>query len=766
MRRVNIGALAIAVISLFSTAAGAQGLLVSHDHHPLPRPFIRPRPTPPPSSYKIKQVEANIRINDQVARVQVSQTFVNTGSRQMQVSFLFPLPYDGAIDRMTLLVDGKEYPAKLLGAKEARSIYEGYVRRNQDPALLEWMGSGMFQTSVFPIPAGAERKVTLHYNQVLRKDHGLTDFLFPLSTAKYTSHAVDKIDVRVTVESTEDIKNIYSPTHAIKIERPDDRHAVIHYSGKNEIPTSDFRLFYDVGRGKLGTSVVSYRPNDKEDGFYLLLATPQIEHADSERVEKTVVFVIDRSGSMSGKKIEQAREAAKFVLNNLREGDLFNIVVYDSTVEAFAPELQRFTDETRKTALGFVAGIHAGGSTNIDAALARTLGMLKDSSRPSYVLFMTDGLPTAGETGEAKIVLNASQHNGAAARMINFGVGFDVNSRLLDRLARANHGQSLYVRPDEDIESHVSHLYDKISAPVLSDVKVVFELDTLKSEDGPAVNRVLPTQMSDLFAGEQLVMVGRYRSPGAAKVTVSGRVGDEIQKFDFTADLVSKSPDDSFAFVEKIWAMRRIGEIIDQLDLKGKNDELIKELVKLSTRHGILTPYTSFLADDTATISDLAASNRADRGITRRATESLGRLNESAGRSGFIQRNLKNNLQLADKPARLSARGRLSFGGSADGAVSGPALRSLDSGEELNISSLRQTGKDTIYKRGKVWYANEAADVDLSKETSNVKVLKQFSKEYFDLVSKNTAAENKLLATQQAGEILVVKFRGEFFRIE
>ena len=155
---------------LLAASVSAQGVLIVIDR-PLPRPIISPMPLPvPPATYKIKELVVNARITDQVARVQVSQSFVNTGSRQMEVTFVFPLPYDGAIDSLTLLVDGKEFPAKLLAAEEARGIYEGFMRRNQDPALLEWIGTGMFKTSVFPVPAGAERTVTLSYSQLLRKD--------------------------------------------------------------------------------------------------------------------------------------------------------------------------------------------------------------------------------------------------------------------------------------------------------------------------------------------------------------------------------------------------------------------------------------------------------------------------------------------------------------------------------------------------------------------------------------------------------------------
>src|SRR5574340_878395 len=233
--------ISIATLLLFlsPTLGLAQGFLIVEDpneHVRLPRPIIiiwpphhhpipHPVPPPPSMSYKIKELGVDVRLIDQVAKVQVSQTFVNTGSRPMEVAFVFPLPYDGAIEQMTLMIDGREYPAKLLDAKEARRMYEEIVRRNRDPALLEWMGTGLFRTSVFPVPAGAKRTVSLRYAQLCRKQEGLTDFLFPLSTAKYTSEAVEKVEIRATIESQEEIKNVYSPSHNVEIQRPDERHA-------------------------------------------------------------------------------------------------------------------------------------------------------------------------------------------------------------------------------------------------------------------------------------------------------------------------------------------------------------------------------------------------------------------------------------------------------------------------------------------------------------------------------------------------------------
>jgi Ca-activated chloride channel family protein len=747
------------VVALAPAIAAAQGMLIVTDPdqavrlprpiiiyppYPWPHPRPIPIPPPPPATYKIKELEVQARLVGQVAQVQVSQAFENTGSRQLEVSFVFPLPYDGAIEQMTLLIDGKEYPAKLLDASEARRLYEEIVRKNRDPALLEWMGTGLFKTSVFPVPPGAKRTVSLRYSQLCRKQEGLTDFLFPLSTAKYTSHAVEQVSIRATIESQEEIKNVYSPTHAIEIKRPDDRHATVTYTSKNEVPTADFRLFYDVGKGKVSTRVLSYRPDKEDEGFFLLLASPEIKAPDAERPAKTVVFVLDRSGSMSGKKIEQVRSALKDVLNKLRKGDLFNIVAYDSQVEAFRPELQRFDEETRKAALGFVEGIYAGGSTNIDGALRTALGQLQDSSRPNYVIFLTDGLPTAGETSEMKIVANAKESNRVHARVFTFGVGYDVNARLLEKLVRENFGQSEYLRPDEDIEERVGRLYNRIESPVLTGVHIEFALDEKKTEEGKAINRVYPKDPFDLFAGEQLVVVGRYKKWGAAKVIVSGAIGGRQQHFDFPAELVEKSKDDTNGFIERLWAVRRVGEILDELDLKGKNEELVKELVGLATRHGILTPYTSFLADERANVRDMAAN------VTH-AADRLRALNVVTGEAGVAQRQMRAAFQGAAQaapagaaPLFSSSANSIGKGGRAGGyggakpvtagSLSGVHFaKEAEKEAEAAQQNVRNVGNRTFFRRDNQW-----VDSQVTKEQeSKAQRIKQFSDDYFALARRH-----------------------------
>jgi Ca-activated chloride channel homolog len=759
-QRATLILVAATLAVAIATPTFGQGMLI--DVRPghrfrLPRPIWPPRPEPQTSSYKIESLEVNAKLADTMARVQVSQTFKNTGSGQLEACFVFPLPYDGAIDQLTLLVNGKEYAAKLLSKEEARKRYEEIVRTNRDPALLEWVGTGMFQTSVFPIPAGECRTVTLRYTQLCRRSHGLTDFIFPLSTAKFTDGTLDKLSVRVSIDSPADIKNVYSPSHDVEIDRSDDddRRAVVKFDAKKTIPTDDFRLFYDTGKKQVAASVVSYRPDKDEDGYFLLLATPQIkapEDEEDERTAKTVIFVVDRSGSMSGEKMDQAKEALKFVLNNLRKGDTFNIVAYDSEIETFRPELEKFNDETRSAATGFVNGLFAGGSTNIDGALDRALDMLKDDDRPTYVIFLTDGLPTVGETGEAAIVKHASKNNNDRARLFPFGVGYDVNSRLLDRLARENHGQSEYVRPEEDIEDSVSKLYRRIGAPVMTDVQLAVDVEDAKESDGPVVTRVYPSGKFDLFAGDQAVLVGRYRTPGDAKVKLTGTVGGEEQEFDFPADLVDDSDDDTNAFVAKLWATRRVGEIIDELDLKGRNEELVKELVDLATKHGILTPYTSFLADESAPAHDQAS-------LYRGAEVQLRVLSEAEGDYGFRQREAKAAFQYARRPAAAGGfGGAVSGAPAASGALGSESLERLsetagrgvtyyDAAQDEHVVSANciVVGRKTFFRRGEQWVDSSMTEA----EQKAAKRIERYSREYFDLVERHGKHVAQYLAIEE-----------------
>jgi Ca-activated chloride channel family protein len=390
--------------------------------------------------------------------------------------------------------------------------------------------------------------------------------------------------------------------------------------------------------------------------------------------------------------------------------------------------------------------------------------MITDGSRPNYVLFLTDGLPTTGETNEAAIVKHTEEINRGRAHVFAFGVGYDVNSRLLDRLARANFGLSQYVRPKENIEASVAALYRKISAPVMIDVALAIDVE---GGGDDAINRVYPKGRFDLFGGDQAVIVGRYRTGGTAKVTLRGKLGGEEKSFDFPAELSRKSGDDSNAFVARLWATRRVGEIIDEIDLKGRNQELINELVSLATEHGILTPYTSFLADENSNFRDLTESRRrAERGVSQ--------LDAVAGEAGFSQRLAKADLQMADQFGESAGRsmsgpvGGGGFGSGGRGDAAQPAARPAsgggffggnawyyDAAKDATVAApnIRQIGGKTFFQRGERLVDSTVTEA----EEKAAKKIERYSDEYFALAERYG---KKIAAYLALEDPVVVKING------
>lgn len=753
--------------------------------------------TPPSRSsrwrpqFSLKKIAVNANIRDQIAKTQVTQVFKNTGNQTLQTTFVFPLPADAAIEDFTLIVDGKELTGKLMAADKAKKIYQGYVRKFEDPALLEWVGNGMFKSSVFPVPPGEKRKVIFTYSQLLKKDNQLVAYQFPLSTAKYAQGSVKIVDVNVKIESTEAIKSVYSPTFEATVKRTDENHAVVSYQKKDTIPRSNFKLYFDTVNGKVGASVLSWWPSAEDNGYFMLLASPQVESTQSDPIEKTILFVVDHSGSMQGKKMTQTRDAAKFVVNHLSKNDTFNIFRYSNAVENFRPEIERISDDTRSAAISFIDDTFAGGGTNINDALLAAVGSQTDFDRPTYVVFLTDGKPTSGQKDEMKIVENFKSANQGNARVISFGVGHDVNSRLIDRLTSASNGQSVYVSPEEDVEAAVSNLYSKIAAPVLTGIQIDYGLK--KANDDTAVNRVYPNQPVDLFANSQIVIVGRYNQSGTSTIKLSGKVGKESKAFEFPATFAPRGKGQDHRFIEKLWASRRIGEIIDRLDLHGHNDELVQELVKLSVSHGIMTPYTSFLADEKQD-ADVAISGQTNIDIAKRNTQLL---EQQAGEFGFRQRSAKQNYsrksvmnmesdsadlaampQMSPTPGPTNARpGGGTFGGMGGGGFGGrgiggggmvgggvPKAASSTAETPLATSGIRNQKTATVFKRGDLLFASNAADVEVDKATF-IEIVR-FSDEYFDLVDNNATEANEAFSLQQAGEDLIIRIEGVLYRIK
>jgi len=536
----------------------------------------------------IKYHRVTVEVDGPVATTHVDQVFVNDAPYEVEGTYIFPLPEEAAISEFALWVDGEKVEGRVLEKDEARAIYEGIVRKRRDPALLEYVGRNAFQARVYPIPPGGERRIELAYSEVLTADEGLMRYVYPLNTEKFSARPIEEVSIHVELHSDQPIKAIYSSSHDVAVDRRGDYNAAVGYEEYDVKPDKDFSLYYSLSDEDFGLNLVSYKQPD-EDGFFLLLVAPKVQVDETEVVEKDVILVLDVSGSMRGEKIVQAKNALKFVLDNLHDKDRFNVVAFSTGVQAYTRRLVPASE--RREALRFVDRLGATGGTDINRALLEALDSA-DAERPTVIIFLTDGLATEGVVEADRILSNVSDAAGPNARLFAFGVGNDVNTFLLDRLAQDHRGVSAYVRPGMDIEEEVSAFYAKISTPLLSDLTLDF--DEVYVED------TYPYPLPDLFAGTQLVLVGRYRQGGPATITLEGKVNDSPQAFVYEdVTFRSRGGDD---FIPRLWARRKIGYLLGQIRLHGESDEVIEEIVELSVRYGIVTPYTSFLVDETADV--------------------------------------------------------------------------------------------------------------------------------------------------------------------
>ncbi len=553
---------------------------------PSPRgTIIAPRPLPCANYLSVKNHNVSVTIENQIARTRIDQTFVNDSAYSLEGTYIFPLPDDASIGEFAMWVDGKRLEGAVLDKNQARQIYEEIVRKRRDPALLEYVGRGALQARLFPIEPKGQRRVEIEYSQILKLDNGLVRYVYPLKTEAFSPKPLASVSINVAIRSNAALKAIYSPSHDVSISRDGDYRARVGYEASNVKPDRDFVLYYSVTQDEVGVNLLSYKQSG-EDGFFVLLVSPQVKSAveSSDIIAKDVLLVLDVSGSMQGAKIEQAKRALNYILDQLDSNDRFNIVAFSTGTNAYAAALQPAS--ARSAAKNFVARLRAEGSTDINRALLEALRGA-DRERPTIVIFLTDGLPTTGETNSQRIITNVTNVAGKNVRLFAFGVGDDVNTLLLDTLAEKLRGASGYVRPSEKIDEVVSAFYAKVSTPVLADVTMDW--------GGIAVSDVYPYPLPDLFAGTQLVVAGRYRNGGATIITLKGNVNGAPQSFRYNVTFASAGGEDS---LPRLWATRKIGYLLNEIRLRGESREIVNEIVALAVRYGIVTPYTSFLVDE------------------------------------------------------------------------------------------------------------------------------------------------------------------------
>jgi Ca-activated chloride channel family protein len=535
---------------------------------------------------QIVRTSSHVRadLDGRVVRYEVTETYTNRGGMVGEADYLLPLPKGAAFEELALSINGETATGETMNSERARGVYEEIVRKLRDPALVEWMGHGLLRARIFPIQPGEEKRVVVRFRAVAEREGDALrlDWL----GGRRANDAGDNSSFTLAYPDDGALGDAYSPTHTLH---------VMHERNRRVAHVDDARgpvtmLVPVRSRSSAAVSLLANAPTG-EDGFALITLSPPAQAVRA--TPRDIVLVIDVSGSMSGRKIEQARAAGRQLLQSLTPSDRFRLIDFSSDVRSFRDGWSVATGGNVRAAGEYLDALRASGGTNIRGALEEALASDTPAGRLPLVLFLTDGAPTVGETRPDAIAQRAAELR-RERRIFTFGIGADVNAALLEQIALQGRGTATYVRPEESVERAVGVVAERLARPVATDVHI--------HADGVRLYGLQPQGAIDLFAGQDLVVLARYAGTREdATLVIEGRTSDGPVRW--TGHVSFPAHTSKNEFVARLWAVQRVGYLSAERRRGGGNAELDAELRQLGERYGIPTEFTSYLVTENGALT-------------------------------------------------------------------------------------------------------------------------------------------------------------------
>ena len=543
----------------------------------------------------IKSVNAAIDIHGQIAVTHIDQVFHNELNASVETIYIFPLPENAVMTELIYWVNGKRYTASIRERQQAINDYNNKLRHWLDPALLEYLGNNLFRLSIVPVDANSDVRTEITYVEPLKYDLGTVGYTFKLNTLGLSSKPLETVTVNLDAQSQTPFKEFYSPSHvnssATKITKINDNHYTLLFGDENFYPDKDLTVKFETYRDSVNYQILTFTPSPSDsigsDNYYAIWITPPDSISGEEIIPKNIVFTADVSSSMEGLRIQQMKEALNDFLDLLNPIDKFNIVTFGTFVNKYKPDLVEASANNINDAKTYVNQLYALGLTNIDEALTSSLSESYEDTTSNNLIFLTDGYPTWGEINVDSIVSHSNKYNQKNVRIFSFGVGDDISKNLLISLSSANHGYAQFITSDDSISLVVSNHFKRISKPVMTDIKI--DMGGLDNWDQ------YPKIINDLFWGSQVTQLGLYNKSGIFNVTLSGNIRSKKVEFKKTINFTDTVGGDRF--VPRLWAKSKIDNILNLIEVYGETDELVNQVIELSLRFQILTPYTAFYSD-------------------------------------------------------------------------------------------------------------------------------------------------------------------------
>jgi Ca-activated chloride channel family protein len=678
-------------------------------------PCIQPPPCPVSRDGVVRTGrEVRVVLDGRVLRYEVTERWTNRGHGIGEADYVLPLPRNAAFEDLALEIDGEMVTGEALDANRARAVYEEIVRRQRDPALVEWMGMGLFRTRIFPIQPGETRTVVVRFRAVAEREGDALRIDVPAPRGSGTGRSGTELSLRWP--SGQGFGEPWSPTHRVALERDGGRRVA-----RVDDATGTVTLLLPVrDASRAAISVLTHAPSTNDGYALITLAPPTVVRRTTAR---DVTFVIDVSGSMAGEKLAQAKAAGRQFLGSLSGGDRFRLIAFSNDVEEYRDGWTMMTSGARAGAERWLDDLRATGGTNIGGALERALEAEESRGRLALVLFLTDGAPTVGERRAERLAARAAELRGER-RVFTFGLGADVNAQLLEQVALDGAGTAHFVRPEEDVERVVGVVAERLTQPVATNLRL--------SAEGVRLHALQPAGRLDLFAGQELTVLARYSlttggrwkvEGGRSVITVSGDTPDG--RVTWTAEARFPERRTADAFVGRLWATQRVGWLTAERRKNGPARELDAEIKELGERWGIPTELTSYLVLEPGMVAQAQTGPAPRRGLIGRqadvATTGVTANRGDASGSGAAPAAAPAPATIRAnefEAAKLSAEMRDARSMAATDAVSERA-------------GLRRAGTRSFALRDSVW-----VDTRPAAERARVVRVKAYSTAYFALMDR------------------------------
>jgi Ca-activated chloride channel family protein len=572
----------------------------------------------------LKHTDVKGQISGYIATVQVTQQFHNPYDEKIEAVYVFPLPQNAAVNEFIMIIGERRIRGIIRERKEAERIYQEARRQGYVASLLTQERPNIFTQKVANIEQGKEIDVNIKYFNTLAYVDGWYEFIFPMvvgprfNPPDYTDgvgavargkagisgqktevqylkpgeRSGHDISLAVDIDAGVAIEEVVCSSHVITNSSPMPEKRTVELSSLDSIPNKDFILRYKVAGKTVKSTVVTHR--DERGGFFTLMLYPPANLSYLKRAATEMIFVLDCSGSMSGKPIAKAKDAISRALRKLGPDDTFQIIRFSNNASQFGPDPVPASASNIRKALEYIDSLHGSGGTMMIEGIKAALDFPHDPDRFRLVSFMTDGY-----IGNEVEILAAVHQRLGASRIFSFGVGSSVNRYLLDRMAKLGKGAVAYIGLDDSAGQVVDLFYDRISHPALTDITI--DWGNMKVTD------VYPCRIPDLFVGRPVIITGRFNGQSSTAIHVTGKVGDLTQEITIPVAL-----DDSAAAhpgIACVWARKKIEDLANQATYDS-NPDLPREIKQVALEYSLMSSYTAFVAVDSS------QQTAGDHGIT------------------------------------------------------------------------------------------------------------------------------------------------------